>query len=106
MKIYIEKELGDRIFTRERIRSLNIPEEENVIIDFSGIQFITRSVADELCNLLANREQITYTEMTGIVKEMYDIVRNSRIRTRVLSGNKTNIRYCKTMDEVRKALVH
>lgn len=50
-----------------------------IIIDFNGVKFVSRSFADELCNIaddLGNR--ISYVNMEKVVEEMITAVANSR----------------------------
>ena len=62
---------------REKILDCNIS-----IIDLSQITFISRSFADELCNL-SESENIKIYNAKGIVKNMLSIVSESRKNKRI-----------------------
>ncbi len=50
-RILLSQEFGSNIFTRNTISAffekLNSRKEEEIVLDFSGIKFISRSCADE-----------------------------------------------------------
>lgn len=70
-----------------------------------GITFISRSVADELCNIL-DEYKLTIEGLDENVREMLQIVNDGRKSNRDYSPKvKVSTTYnCKTMEDLRKAL--
>lgn len=54
----------------------------NAIMDLTGITFISRSFADEMCNLIETHH-ITLLNCSDIVQNMINVVLESRKHTRV-----------------------
>lgn len=56
----------------------------SVTLDFSGVTFMSRSFADELCDIIERMNWISFTEtnMSGIVESMFQTVRSGRNRER------------------------
>ena len=63
--------------------------QENVILDFFGIKFMSRSFADELYNLLSTHQNVTARNMSNDVSDMYNIVSRSRNSRRQRSVDDT-----------------
>ena len=84
IKIYnqIGKDLRTRSFFRRDIELIIAEHGSNATLDFSGVEFISRSVADEICNLLLDYPSLCIAGMHGNVKAMYDIVVKGRNQPR------------------------
>ncbi len=73
--------IGSDIRTRSRIRQLteHIEPKENYDIDFSHVEFISRSFADELVSLVDNSDgRINCVNMSHHINELLEIVRRNR----------------------------
>lgn len=79
--IMIYREIGTdlrtRSFFRRDIEGL-LNHDTQIVIDFSGVTFVSRSVADEICNVLADYPNLSLRNMAGDVKMMYDVVVRGR----------------------------
>lgn len=84
--IQISKAIGNdirtRIFFRRDIERLVNPTDE-VCLDFSGVVFVTRSVADEMYNVSLDFPRVSIINLEGEVKKMYDVVERGRENPRV-----------------------
>ena len=96
----IGNDLRTRSFFRRDIEKLTRPYNYIVTLDFEGVQFVSRSVADELCEILHDYPLMKSTGMTGDVKKMYDIVVRGRELPRVYSEVNIEIVHLSTMKEM------
>lgn len=60
-----------------------LSQKDSVIIDMSFVTFVSRSFADELCNIMDTNGNISLANASGIVKNMIEIVCKSRKEKRV-----------------------
>ena len=62
------------------IRSVIDGVKGNITLDFSGVSFISRSFADELCNVVEERGDISISlsNLSELVSSMIQAVRNGR----------------------------
>lgn len=107
--IYVKDAIGADIRTRSFFRR----DAERLIgglgveavLDFAGVEFISRSVADEICNLLAVHRQLSVVGMSGDVEMMYHVVVNGRSAPRQYPAT-TGIKvyHLRTMEEMASAL--
>ena len=68
----------------EKIRNELIISSQDVILDFAGVTFISRSFTDELFNIKDEyNKDLSLINMTNIVKSMTYAVKNSRNNKRV-----------------------
>lgn len=90
MKIHISTVIGldirTRSFFRRDIESLMPTNGTETILDFSNVVFISRSVADEIYNVVCDYPNTLIEGMTGDVNKMYNVVCNSRRNPRVYSS--------------------
>ena len=73
--------IGTDIRTRSRIRQLTdiITQESTYVIDFSKVEFISRSFADELVSLIDNSAgRVVCANMPEHIKQLLIIVRRNR----------------------------
>jgi hypothetical protein len=79
-KIILVKEFGENISTRNSIASffgnkINILKEKEIIIDFKGIKFISRSSAAEYLKLRENcSKELIEKNMSDEIKSMFKLV--------------------------------
>lgn len=98
----LSERLGSEI--RSRITVERIYEELNnkkiSCIDLSGIDFITRGVADELYNI--QDRGVSFINASSPVQCMLDIVANGRTNKRQLRSDNAKIIKCNNMEELEK----
>lgn len=99
--ISIGKDIRTRSFFRHDIEGL-IDSNECVTLDFSGVSFISRSVADELYNILQDYPSVQLCNMEKDVKMMYSIVERGRKRPRHYQTNDIEIVKLNTLEEMDK----
>lgn len=80
-KIIMSKEIGEYIATRNSIASIfnkiNELSENNIIMDFKGVKFISRSPASEYLKLREKTDKnLTEKNMSDEVKSMFSLVVN------------------------------
>lgn len=99
---------GSEVLSRSNVRKLyDVVDDTTETIDMSGVSFISRSVADELCNLTDKYPQLRFDGCSDDVYTMIDVVRKGRTKTRILDSNakiSTTVN-CKTMDDLKKAFL-
>jgi hypothetical protein len=106
--IYLRELCGTEVLSRSNARKLydNI-DEETEIVDMSEVSFVSRSVADELCNVKDMYPSLRFVGMEEDVRTMLDIVQKGRRSKRdYTSKAKISVTVnCRTMDDLRKALL-
>lgn len=102
IKIYKEigQDLRTRSFFRRDIHRLISNLNEDTILDFINVDFISRSVADEICNLIEDYPMLSITGMMGDVKKMYMVVVEGRSKPKVYPDMKAEIYHLNTMKEL------
>lgn len=105
-RIYLNELYRSEILSRNNIIKLRDKITGGEEIDFQGIIFISRSVADELINLSIEFPNLVFNNVCEEISQMLEIVRKGRTELR---NRKTNNRismmiYCKNMEEVKRAL--
>ncbi|MFH1585144.1 MAG: hypothetical protein ABIB79_00060 [archaeon] len=80
-KILLSQEFGNNIFTRNTISAffekINKMKEAEIELDFSGIEFISRSCADEyLKRKQISKKKIVEANMPEEVCSMFNVVQN------------------------------
>lgn len=78
--IIIADFIGQDIRSRNTMAPLREAAKTGATIeaDFSGVVFITRSVADEICIIADKYHNLKITGMQGSVLDLYNIVSESR----------------------------
>lgn len=102
--IYISRNLGadlrTRSFFRRDIEKLIVPFDGDILLDFDGVDFISRSVADEICNLLEDYPMLSITGMDGDVEMMYKVVVSGRSKPREYPKMNVKVYHLKNMKEL------
>ncbi len=102
--IHISSHLGSdlrtRSFFRRDMERLLDKEHQNSILDFSGVKFISRSVADEICNLTADYPSLSIFGMYGDVKTMYELVLKGRLQPREYPNLNAKVYHLNTFKEM------
>lgn len=95
-------DLRTRLFFRRDIEKLVSCYGDNIELDFSKVLFVSRSVADEICNILQEYPLIRISGMTGDVKMMYDVVVRGRNSPREYSDVNAKVYHLGTIKEMRE----
>lgn len=105
--IILSQLCGQEILSRINISKIYQIDLTNVVsLDFTDVSFISRSVADELCNFNEQHPDVSFENLCSNVEEMLHIVKSSRCRPRQLKAQpQVSVKYnCRTLDDLRKAL--
>ena len=94
---------GAEIRSRSNIENLrkDMNKDECYQFDMDGITFVSRSVTDELCDMEENMK-LDLLNMGEMVKNMHDIVSQSRKTIRVEKTTVSNTYKCFTMDDLTR----
>lgn len=98
----IGDDLRTRSFFRRDVENLIRNHTASITLDFNGVRFISRSVADEICNILERHVQMEVSGMTGNVKTMYDLVVEGRRNPRVYPDVNARVVQLNSMKEVNE----
>ncbi|MDE5970417.1 MAG: hypothetical protein K2G74_06300 [Muribaculaceae bacterium] len=100
----IGEDLRTRAFFRRDIERLISPVAQSVTLDFSNVRFMSRSVADEICNLLEDYRGLKIDKMAGEVEKMYNVVTHGRVAPRVYSDDKITVLQMNSMSDLSEFL--
>lgn len=94
---------GAEIRSRSNIENLrkDMNKDECYQFDMDGITFVSRSVADELCDIEENMN-LELSNMGEVVRNMHNIVSMSRKSVRAEKTTESNTYKCVTMDDVSR----
>ncbi len=79
--IIIAKEIGTDLRTRSFFRrdiEVLLTHMQSIVMDFTGVIFVSRSVADEIYNVLEDYPNVSVCHMEGDVEMMFSVVKNGR----------------------------
>lgn len=102
--ITIAKELGTDLRTRSFFRrdiDALLTHVQSIVMDFAGVVFVSRSVADEIFNVLEDYPNVSILHMEGDVEMMFAVVKNGRSTPRKYNDLNTSSVQLKTMDELQ-----
>lgn len=106
--INISQICGNEVLSRSNIRNLysNI-DTSTLYLDFDNVSFISRSAADELCEILSAHPDIDVINLSEEVSTMIEIVKKGRASRRDLASKaKVSMTVnCRSMDDLRRALL-
>lgn len=107
MEYRLNEIYGNKILSRTNISNLrkNISGTQN-LFNFESVNFISRSVADELIKLREENKNIKFCGVGEEVERMLQVVEKGRIegRKRTSSNKVCMMIYCDTMEDLKKAL--
>lgn len=86
------------------IRSVIDGVSGKIILDFSGVTFISRSFADELYNILNEWDNVSLANESELVKSMLEAVSLSRKNKRVQNNNTSEIKEIDDMKSLESFL--
>lgn len=98
--------LGSEIRTRSLMENFSNTLEQSTeyLFNMEGVSFISRSAADELYNIVQEKEHVVIVNMTDFVQKMYDIVAIGRFKPRELKNVDVPVTYCQDMDSLSECL--
>lgn len=90
----------------EIIRSAIDGISDKVVLDFSGVSFVSRSFTDELCLIIEHCKNITIdmVNMSDIVRTMIEAVKKGRENRRVRIKDDSEIREFDDIESLSKFL--
>lgn len=104
INVSLYKLIGESIRSRSNIKRLieNIDCDNNYLLDFSNVQFMSRTFSDELYNFLKRHANVTLNEgtMSKEVSAIYKVVSSGRDEKRKRNDNRGNIIVLNTVEEV------
>lgn len=74
------------------IRSAIDGINENIILDFTDVAFMSRSFTDELYNLISEHKNISLSNMNDFINSMYNAVVQGRKTKRVFESESSEIK--------------
>lgn len=104
--ISIKELIGSEVRSRsnaEKIRDAIKKDSDFNLLDFSGVTFVSRSFADELCIILDENANLRLVNETPFVRKMIDTVLVGRKRVRQRGDNNDIITFS-DMDDLCKFL--
>jgi len=109
--IKLQNIFGTDLYTRSRaaeIRSSIKEQAEEVVLDFEGVNFISRSFADEVCNIIddMNNKQFNFINQIEVVKTMLSKVQISRSQERKRGISNPRIYKFNDMESLSKFLLN
>ncbi len=104
VKRAIGADIRTRSFFRRDAERLISMHGSHADLDFSGVEFISRSVADEICNLLADYPGLTVSGMEGDVEMMYKVVVRGRSKPREFPATDIKVYHLRTLQEMSAVL--
>lgn len=102
----IKEELGRELRTRQMMERLsaNLLKGDEYLFDFTDVELISRSAADELYNIVQDNK-VEVVGMSEFVQKMYDAVKRGRFMPRQLRPSGTPVVHCKDMADVDRFLM-
>lgn len=95
----IGTDIRTRLFFRRHIDAAVKPEDF-AVLDFSGVEFVSRSVADEMVNILIDYPKTQIIGLSGDAGKMFDVVKSGRNKPRVYeTADIKTVRLC-SLEEV------
>ena len=104
--IKLSERFGARIHIRAQVASFakTLEPDNSYLLDFSGIETVSRSVADEFYSLVHSDKNVEMYNMNDFVRKMYDAVTYGRFMPRKLQFSFDEIIVCPDMESVRHQL--
>ncbi|WP_251620420.1 hypothetical protein [Odoribacter lunatus] len=88
------------------VRNAMMRMSDKAILDFSGVSFVSRSFSDELCSVVEHFHNLTIVmiNMSDVVRNMIEIVKNGRKNKRVRINDESVIKEFDNIDSLLKFL--
>lgn len=99
--------IGTELRSRSKASAIytEIGDSNNVVLDLAEVSFMSRSFADELCNIMASGNNVTVVNAHGVVADMLHIVSESRKRKRVRTKDNAEIKDFEDMESLSSFLL-
>lgn len=78
--------------------------KDDIILDFSGVIFVSRSFTDELYNVMAENKNVSLVNMSKFVKSMLEAVTDGRNSKRVFKQSESEIKEFEDMGSLSSFL--
>lgn len=72
----------------------------DVVLDFVGVVFVSRSFMDEIYNVVEEHKGIKLENMSNFVETMYDAVKHGRQSKRILPSSDSEIKVLKDLNSL------
>jgi hypothetical protein len=104
--IKLSEQFGTRIHIRAQVAAFEktLLPTNSYLLDFSGIETVSRSVADEFYTLVHSAKNVEMYNMSDFVRKMYDAVTYERFVPRNLQYSFDEIVVCPDMESVKRSL--
>lgn len=105
--IRISELIGTDVRSRSNagiIQSALDGEKDCVALDFAEVTFVSRSFADELCNILDNSNNVRLIHTCQMVQSMIDAVKEGRSQKRIRVEDHSEIKEFDTMESLSSFL--
>jgi anti-anti-sigma regulatory factor len=80
----IDKNLSLRIYADDFFKHIELLEENDLVIDFDGVIFVSRSFAQEFSNLMkTSHKHITITNQSEEIKAIFKAVQSPRRKANI-----------------------
>ena len=86
------------------IRSAIDGIKDDIILDFSGVIFVSRSFTDELYNVMAENKNVSLVNMSKFVKSMLEAVTDGLNSKRVFKQSESEIKEFEDMGSLSSFL--
>lgn len=106
-ELKVKEICGSEVLSRANARKLyDYLDNDTVTIDLSGVSFVSRSVADEICVIIETYPDLRLCGMREDVAMMIELVRKGRkIKREPIPKATVSMTFnCRTMDDLRRAL--
>lgn len=105
--IKISDKCGTELRTRIMMEQLadSFEADNQYLLDMNGVSSISRSAADELYNIIHDRQNVEMINLSPFVQKMFDAVVLSRFQPRQLRKGQTPIIYCQDADSFKNELM-
>lgn len=103
--IIIRSLLGSELRSRASVSRIKecLKDDSQFDLDMTGVEFMSRSFADELCELL-KKYDFCLSNMSSFVSDMFGIVKNGRDKVRIRNTENQEIIDCNDMDSLSRLL--
>ena len=98
----VGNDLRTRSFFRRDIEKILNEHHSSIVLDFNNVLFISRSVADEIYNILIDHPTVIVKGMTSDVLAMYNIVLRSRNSPREYPTLNAKVYHLTTSEEMKE----
>lgn len=99
--------IGSEVLSRSNMRAIEDAAKDalsQVVVNFRGVEFISRSFADELCDVEERYVNVHIEHLDGEAAVMHDIVKRSRSTKRVRISSDAKIKRIDNLKELSAVL--